>query len=92
MRSGLPAEPEPDPGGATEPAGRKDVVGRAIASALLIILAICVWFLVDSDEPADPAECATLRATAIELQDITVIYEMDRLGCQDPPYDAVRWP
>jgi hypothetical protein len=72
---------------------RRPVPWRIAAGVLIFVLGLTgVWILSGHHPAPDPAQCDRLEATAIERQDITVIYEMDRLGCPNPPYDAVRWP
>lgn len=75
------------------PVRRRRVFWRVAAGALILALGLIgVWVLAGDPTPPDPVVCDRLEAQALAEQDITVIYEMDRMGCEDPPYDAVRWP
>lgn len=61
----------------------------AVAVVALTLAGFGVAQLGGGYVPPDPADCEALRATVIETGDITVVYEMERVGCENPPYDAV---
>jgi hypothetical protein len=84
VRDRLQAEPEPDPGVSGIPT-RRPILWRLAAAALIAGFAlIAVWVLSGSYAPPDPAECAALRELTTRTPD--VVYEMDRIGCDNPPY------
>jgi len=88
VRDRLPTKPEPDPGGAGEP-DRRPLPWRLLAGALIFILGLIgVWLISGDYVPPDPAECAALRDVVAESPD--VVYEMERRGCPNAPYERLR--
>lgn len=90
VRDRVSTQPEPDQGAAGKP-GRRSLLWRLAAGAVVFVLGlILIWVAAGSYTPPDPAECAALRDMAEQGDD--VVYEMERRGCPDVPYDAVNWP
>lgn len=61
---------------------------RALAVAVLLAAAAGVWWAAGDYTPPDPTRCAALRQYTAQTP--AVVYEMDRIGCDDPPYERLR--
>lgn len=92
MLGGPSTVPEPDPGTAPVSQARLQTgrISKRITFAVLLALLLAgIWYGDRDYTPPDPAECATLHAAVFATRDIEIVHEMNRIGCDNPPYQLV---